>query len=155
MNRRFQIRIDPVWRPLLVLGGATRENSFVEVTDDAITFSLGLLFRRTIPRSEVKAAFRRSWPLLYGVGWRSNLRGVIGLIGSYDNVVEVRLHRRQRPAWLVFPCDRICASLEDPDAFVDLLGDGPEGAEPPRRTRRPAASHGGARARTRKRRPRR
>lgn len=153
MNRRFQIRIDPIWRPLLVIGGATPENSFVQVTNQEITFSLGLLFRRTIPRSEVQAVFRRSWPLLYGVGWRSNLRGVIGLIGSYDNVVEVRLLRRQRPAWLVFPCDRICASLEDPDGFVEVLNPSPEEAAPPARSRRPPPSHRGARSRTRKQRP--
>ncbi len=114
---RFQIRVDPVWRPFVLIGGATRENSYVEVTDDGITVCFGLLFKRTIPRGDVKDVFVRSWPLWYGIGWRSNLRGVIGLVGSYTGVVEIRLNERGR-AWGVFPCDRIGVSLEDPGGFI-------------------------------------
>ncbi|MFQ5471557.1 MAG: hypothetical protein ACE5FA_01555 [Dehalococcoidia bacterium] len=114
---RFQIRVDPVWRPFVLIGGATRENSYVEVTDEGITVCFGLLFKRTIPFDDVKDVFARSWPLWYGIGWRSNLRGVIGLVGSYSNVVEIRLNKRGR-AWRVLPCDRVCVSLEDPDGFI-------------------------------------
>jgi len=95
---RFHIRIDPVWRPLLLAGGATRENSYAELTDAGVRFRFGLLFDRLIPYEDVKAVFGRSWPFLYGIGWRSNLRGVIGLIGSYHDVVEVRLKGRARRA---------------------------------------------------------
>lgn len=122
---RFAIRIDPVWRPLLLLGGATRENSYVEVTEERVTFAFGLLFLRTFPRSEVAGVESRHWPLLMGIGWRSDLRGTIGLIGSYEGVVEVRLAHRTR-AWWVFPCDRICVSLEDPNGFMGALSEGPE-----------------------------
>jgi len=38
---RFQIRIDPVWRPLLLAGGATRENSYAELTDAGVRFRFG------------------------------------------------------------------------------------------------------------------
>jgi hypothetical protein len=145
---RFAIRIDPVWRPLLLLGGATPENSYVEVTDERVTFAFGLLFLRTFPRSEVAGVESRHWPLLMGVGWRSDLRGTIGLIGSYEGVVEVRLAHRSR-VWWVFPCDRICVSLEDPNGFMGALSQRPapegpaamptEGRQRPtgRRTRRP------------------
>ncbi len=114
---RFPIRVDPIWRSFLLAGGATRRNAYVELTDNGIHFRFGLLFDRTVPYSDVKAAFRRSWPLWYGIGWRSNLRGAIGLIGSYEDIVEVRLKKRTR-AWLVFPCDRIAVSVEQPDAFI-------------------------------------
>ena len=114
---RFQIRVDPVWRPFMLIGGATRENSYAEVTDDGITVCFGLLFKRAIPFGDVKEVFARSWPFLYGIGWRSNLRGVIGLVGSYSGVVEIRLNERSR-AWGVFPCDRIGVSLEDPEGFI-------------------------------------
>jgi hypothetical protein len=115
---RFQIRIDPIWRAPLLLGGATRNNSHVELTDAGVRFRFGLLFDRLVPYDEIKAVFGRSWPLLYGIGWRSNLRGVIGLTGSYHDVVEVRLKRRIGRAWGVFPVDRICVSLEEPERFV-------------------------------------
>lgn len=131
---RFAIRIDPVWRAFLLAGGATRRNSFVELTDTEITFRFGALFRRTFPRADIDGAAGRRWPLWYGVGWRSNLRGVIGLIGSYRDVVEVKLKARTR-AWGVFPCDRIAVSLEDPNGFLSALGDGARTsrAETPRR----------------------
>ena len=119
---RFAIRIDPVWRAFLLAGGATRRNSFVELTDTEITFRLGALFRRTFPRADIEGAAGRRWPIWYGVGWRSNLRGVIGLIGSYGGVVEVRLQSRSR-AWGVFPCDRIAVSLEDPERFIEALSE--------------------------------
>ncbi|MCH8815514.1 MAG: hypothetical protein IH957_10560 [Chloroflexi bacterium] len=142
---RFQIRTDPFWRPFVLIGGATRDNSYVEVTDEGITLCFGLLFKRTIPRGDVKDVFVRSWPLWYGIGWRSNLRGVIGLVGSYTGVVEIRLNKRSR-AWGVFPCDRICVSLEHPDAFIAAVKGKPE---------EPATKKKAAAKRKRKTRPRR
>jgi hypothetical protein len=60
--------------------------------------------------------------LLYGIGWRSNLIGLIGLIGSHQNVVEVRLKRR-RWIWMLLPlsCNRLAVSLEDPEALLEAL----------------------------------
>jgi hypothetical protein len=114
------MRIDPIWRLPLLAGGAFPANSYAELTGRGLRLRFGCPFDRTIPYDEIKDVFTRSWPLLYGIGWRSNLRGVIGLIGSYENVVEVRLKRRTR-AWLVFPCDRIGVSLEDPAGFIAAL----------------------------------
>ncbi len=117
---RFPIRVDPWWRPLLLAGGATRDSSYVDVTDGGVSFRFGFLFRRAVQRDEIAGAALRHWPIWMGVGWRSNLRGVIGLIGSYGGVVEVRLQNRSR-AWGVFPCDRIAVSLEDPEGFIAAL----------------------------------
>ncbi len=142
---RFRMRIDPIWRPLLLLGGAIRDNSCVEVGEDSVTFQFGLLFSRTIPRNEIVGVESRHWPLIAGIGWRSTLRGVIGLIGSYDGVVEVRLARRTR-AWFIFPMDRICVSLEDPNGFMAALHtppepeeQTPEAAPRPKQARRPSS----------------
>ena len=147
---RFQIRIDPVWRPLLLAGGATRENSYAELTDPGVRFRFGLLFDRLIPYEDVKAVFGRSWPFLYGIGWRSNLRGVIGLIGSYHDVVEVRLKGRARRAWSVFPMDRIGISLEEPERFAYELEQRLAGAAPPEHVAR-GSRGSAARKRTRRR----
>ena len=72
---RFPIRIDAIWRAPLLAGGATSRNSYVALTDEGVHFRFGLLFNRTIPYGEVKAVFPRSWPFLYGIGWRSNWKG--------------------------------------------------------------------------------
>jgi hypothetical protein len=101
----------------MLIGGATKQNSYVEVTDGEVSFRYGALFNRTMPKSEVVDAYTREWPWWYGIGWRSDLRGVIGLVGSYQNVVEVKLASRSR-AWGVFPCDRIAVSVEDPAGFI-------------------------------------
>ena len=128
---RFQIRIDPLWRPTLILAGATDQNSYVFLGDDALHFRLGLLFNRTVPYDLVAAVFPRSWPLLYGIGVRPNLRGVIGLTGSYHDVVEVRLARRIANWAALFPVDRICVSLEEPENFIAELTHRARLAEPP------------------------
>lgn len=123
---RFPIRIDSIWRAPVLIGGATHGNSYVDVTDDGVSFNYGLLFRRTVPRSEIVDAYTREWPWWYGIGWRSDLRGVVGLVGSYRNVVEVKLAKRSR-AWAVFPCDRIAVSVEDPAGFIAAVtGNGAE-----------------------------
>jgi hypothetical protein len=114
---RFPIRIDRIWRAPVLIGGATKQNSYVEVTDGEVSFRYGALFNRTMPKSEIVDAYTREWPWWYGIGWRSDLRGVIGLVGSYQNVVEVKLASRSR-AWGVFPCDRIAVSVEDPAGFI-------------------------------------
>lgn len=128
---RFNIRIDPIWRGRLILGGATSQNSYVILGDDGMHFRLGLLFNRTIPYDQVAAVFPRSWPFLYGIGWSSNLRGVIGLTGSYHDVVEVRMKQRIGNWAAIFPCDRIAVSLEEPELFIEELSRRTGLAEPP------------------------
>ena len=83
--------------PLLVLFGGTAGRSYLELTGDALVARFGWLFHRRFPLKDIEGAARRSWPLLYGIGWRSNLLGIIGLIGSHAGVVEIRFRRRR---WL-------------------------------------------------------
>ena len=116
---RFHIRIDPLWRPLLLLGGATHDNSFVEITPDTVTFRFGFFFSRAYPRDQIFGAAQRNWPLWMGVGWRHNLRGVVGLIGSYNDVVEVRVPGKSRVIGLSF--DRIAVSVKDPEGLIAAL----------------------------------
>ncbi|MDP9180509.1 MAG: hypothetical protein M3O21_02165 [Chloroflexota bacterium] len=120
MAVRFPMRIDPVWRPMLFPLGGTREASFAEVTDDSVRFQFGLLFDRTFPLSDVAGARNRDAHWWHGIGWRSNLLGQIGLLGSHSGVVEVRFKTRTR-ALGVFPCDSVAISLQDPDGFLAAL----------------------------------
>jgi hypothetical protein len=120
---RFPIRRDPWWAPLLLLFGGTPGRSYVELADGRLVAHFGWLFHYSFPLADIERAGKRSWPLLYGIGWRSNLIGLIGLIGSHQNVVEMRFKRR-RWIWLLlpFPCNRLAVSMEDPEAFLEALG---------------------------------
>ena len=119
---RFPIRRGLLWRPLLLLFGATAGRSYVELTVGRLAARFGWLFRYSFRLGEIEGAARRSWPLLGGIGWRTNLVGVIGLIGSRAGVVEVRF-RQRRWLWMLLPlpCDRLDVSLEDPEAFLEAL----------------------------------
>jgi hypothetical protein len=118
---KFPIRVDAIWRAPLLASAVTPGSAYVTLNDEGVHFRFGPLFDRTIPYTQIANVFPRSWPVLYGIGLRSNLRGVIGLIGSYHDVVEVRLTKRIRNWVLLFPCDRISVSLEEPERFVQEL----------------------------------
>src|SRR5579884_1920498 len=120
---RYPMRLDTVWRPLLALLGGTQANSYVDVTEDSVRFRFGWGFDETVPRADIAGASRASWPMLGGIGWRLWLGGTIGLIGSLDGIVEVRLRsaKRMRAAFIPWRCRRIVVSLLDPDGFVAAI----------------------------------
>ena len=128
MMARFQMRIDRPWAPALLLGGATKRNSYVDVTPEAVTFHFGAIFNHTEDWDDIHNVTARRWPWWMGVGWRSNLRGLIGLIGSYNGVVEVGFESRSR-AFAVLPMNRIAVSLEDPEGFIKAIRGARKGAE--------------------------
>ena len=107
---------------MLVLFGGTAGRSYLELTGDALVARFGWLFHHRFPLGDIEGAAKRSWPLLYGIGWRTNLLGVIGLIGSRAGVVEIRF-RRRRWLWMLLPLpfDRLAVSLKDPEAFLQAL----------------------------------
>ena len=119
---RFQIRIDPLWHPLLLPGGATPATSYVELKGDTIEIEFGWLFKETLRRDEVVEALIRQWPVWMGVGWRTNFLGQVGLIGSYRGVVELRLRTPIR-VWRAVRCQRLAISLEEPGRFLEALAD--------------------------------
>jgi hypothetical protein len=113
-----------LWRPLLLLFGGTRGRSYLEIGSEALTARFGWAFHYRFPLGDIEAATligRPPW-YLYSIGWRSDLRGGIGLIGAYKNLVEIRF-RRRRWVWMLLPlpCKRLVASLEEPQAFLDAL----------------------------------
>ena len=139
---RFQMRVDRVWAPAVLVGGATRSNSYVDVTAEAVTFHFGYLFSHTEDRDDIREVKARGWSWWMGIGWRSNLRGLVGLVGSYRNVVEVSFESRSR-AWGFLPLNRIAVSLEDPKGFIEALkpparaaGKSPAKKKPARRSTR-------------------
>ena len=114
------MRVDPWVRPITLVGGATRENSYVEFDNHDVTFCFGVLFGQTVPRSQIKSIRRREWPIWMGVGWRADFFRTVGLIGSYSNVVELEL-TEPIEFWRFARCSRLAISLEQPDEFVAAL----------------------------------
>ena len=120
---RFPILLSPYWRPLLLPFGGTPKRSYVELEDGALHVRFGWLFNHRFPLSQVEAASPSHWPLLAGIGWRTNFRGTVGLIGTYVNVVEIRFKERQRLRMLLpTSCERLYLSLAEPRDFIAALG---------------------------------
>lgn len=117
---RFNIRVARPWQLVMRPFGVTRDRAFVDVTNDEVRFHYGLLFDHTVTRADIETASRREWPWWMGIGLRTNFRGLIGLIGSYEGVVEIKLRTRIR-TWVVFRCDRLAVSLDDPDVFIAAI----------------------------------
>jgi hypothetical protein len=120
--QRFPIRRSLIWRPLLILFGGSRARSFVAIEDRALHLRFGWLFDETVPIAEVVEAVPAPWPLLGGIGWRTDLAGRVGLIGSTEGVVRLRLSPR-RPVRVPFraPCELLFVSLEQPLVFLEAL----------------------------------
>lgn len=118
---RHAMKLGP-WSPLLALFGGTPSRSYVEVEPGTVTFRFGT-FEARIPRADISGASRERWPLLGGIGWRVG-PGTVGLIGSLENVVEVRLRQPHRVSvfWLPVKARRVFVSLADPEAFLADLG---------------------------------
>ncbi len=121
---RFPILMSPLWRPLLLPFGGTSQRSYVELEDGVMHVRFGWLFDHRFPLSQVEAASPSHWPLLGGIGWRTNFRGTVGLIGTYVNVVEIRFKERQRVRMLLpTSCQRLYLSLAEPRDFIAALGE--------------------------------
>lgn len=121
---RFPVLISPLWRPLLLALGATPARSYVEIEGGQLHVRFGWLFDKRFPLDKVEAASPSHWPLWAGIGWRTNFRGTVGLIGTYVNIVEVRFKERQRVSLLLpLTCRRLYLSLEQPRDFIAALGE--------------------------------
>ena len=122
---RYYIHLG-AWKPLLLLFGATRAKSHVDVSDGTVTFRFGF-FETTIPKEEIESARRARWPAFRGIGWKIGGRGTLGLVGSLKGVVEVHLRcpRPIRVLLVPFKMQRVFVSLEEPEAFLTELGVGP------------------------------
>ena len=106
----------------MAVGGRPRR-SYVGREDGALQVRFGWLFDHRFPLGQVEAASPSHGPLLGGIGLRTNVRGTVGLIGTYVNVVEIRFKERQRLRMLLpTSCERLSLSLAEPRDFIAALG---------------------------------
>jgi hypothetical protein len=126
ISRSFPIRRDLLWRPLLVLcGGATSSESYVELSPGAVRVRFGWLFDELIFLGDISGAEARAWSFLNGWGSQTSFRGTVALIGSTTGVIDIRLTRSIKmrfglPGWNL-SYDHINVSLEEPLAFLAAL----------------------------------
>lgn len=125
-SRRYSIRRYGWLQPLLLLVGAARDsNSYAAIEGDALRVRFGWFFNETFPLSGIESVAMGRWPWYYGLGWRSNLFGLVGIVGSYSGVVEIRFKQRQRVSGILpfvkLGCDRLMVSLDEPDDFIEAL----------------------------------
>ena len=144
---RFPILMSPMWRPLLLPFGGTPERSYAAIEDGQLHVRFGWLFDQRFPISAVEGASPSHWSVWAGIGWRTNFRGTVGLIGTYVNTVEVRFREPQRVRMLLpLTCRRLYISLEEPREFIGAL----RGAVAPKAQREPVAAGTNSRPRRRK-----
>jgi len=106
-------------KPLLWLFGGTDERSYVEIDGDTLHVRFGFLFDERIPIANIVEVERQHWPLLAGIGWRTNLIDSIALVGSRSNVVRLEVSPRIRMK-VLWPVNvrSLYVSVDEPDAFV-------------------------------------
>jgi len=120
MSERYQIRIDPWWQPLLLAGGATRDGAYVQLEGGRVKAQFGWLFNQELSLGDIESVREMSWPVWYGVGLRTDFVDLVGLIGSHQGVVELRLRSPLR-VWGLLRCRRLAISLEEPQRFVEAM----------------------------------
>lgn len=121
-SMRFPMSLSPTWRWLLAFLGGTPERSYVEIGTDGLEVRFGW-FSQRIPFLEVisVAVHARTVPwYAYRIGWRTNLRGGVALVGSAENLVKLELRAARRVSLMGIPTTmrELYVSLEDPDAFL-------------------------------------
>ncbi|HRI69106.1 MAG TPA: hypothetical protein PK156_32975 [Polyangium sp.] len=119
---RTQIHRSNWVKPLLWLFGGSSARSYVEIDGDTLHIRFGFLFDERIPLSNIVEVERQHWPMLAGIGWRTNLIDSIAVVGSYSNVVRLKISPRM---WMkvIFPvrAESLYVSVDDPDTFVSEI----------------------------------
>ena len=115
----FHIRRDVLWKAPLLLIGAVESNSRVQVDAATLDISFGA-YSATIATADIVSVEAISWPLYRGIGIRLNFQGCLGLVGSTDGVVELKL-REPAVSFLGIKCDTVAISMDAPDSFITAV----------------------------------
>jgi len=126
-GHRFPILITQFSQLLMIPFGVTRRRAFVQLADGEVHVRFGPMFDERIRLDNIESAEVSKWPRWAGVGPRTNLRGVVGLVGAYGNVVRLTLKEPMDVHLFLAPvsCRRLYLSLEHPDLFLQEIGKAP------------------------------
>ncbi len=125
-EQRFLIRREGWVQPLLFLVGLVRDsNSYVTIERDRVRVRFGWFFNQTFALNDIDGVEPMRWPWYYGLGWRTNFTGLVGVVASTNGVVVLRFRQPQRVGGIVLflklGCNRLAASLREPDEFIEAL----------------------------------
>ncbi len=118
---RYPIKRSPIWGPLLRVMGASDSRSFLDIRSDVVIAQFGWK-RIEIPRANIISVKRSNWPWWGGIGWRSDLRHSIGLIGALSPILLIRL-KPQHASILGIPTKLtdLYLSVDDPEPIIQEL----------------------------------
>ena len=126
-TRRFVIRREWWVQPLLFLVGFVHDgNSYVAIEHAQLRVKFGWFFDQWFDLGQVESVEAMRWPWYYGLGWRTNFAGLVGVVASRRGVVAVRFREQQRVGGVLpfvkLGCNRLAFSLKTPAEFQDALG---------------------------------
>ena len=119
-GHRFPIRISPISQALMIPFGVSRSRAFTQLADGKLHVRFGPMFDERVPLEDIKKAEVAHWPRWAGVGPRTDFRGNVGLVGSYDNTVKLTLKEPLKVNLFVVPvtCRQLYLSMEDAEGFL-------------------------------------
>jgi|HubBroStandDraft_2_1064218.scaffolds.fasta_scaffold746083_1 hypothetical protein len=120
---RFPIKITEnfLLEPIMKVFGAGPAQSFVELGEDSFEVQMGIWFHETFPLPVVSAMGPSEWPWWGGLGVKLHHHG-IGVVGSTDNVVNVKFTTPQKATAVVrVDCSQLWISLVDREGFLREL----------------------------------
>lgn len=118
---RFFIRFDPWYRALSSALFLRPADSYIDVTDDAVSVRMSWAFRARFPRSAIAATSRLDRaPISRGV---HGFKGRWLVNGSGDSVLVFDLQPTQQALVLGFPVRlrQLMVSVDDPDALAERV----------------------------------
>jgi hypothetical protein len=119
---KFAIKRSRWWRPLLALFGGTEAHSYVTINEQGLVARFGF-YRIALPHEQIASVEPRKWPWYGGLGWRTNFKDTIALIGSHDGVVQIKLKEPLRAHVLRIPVKMVnfYISVENPGGFIAAM----------------------------------
>jgi hypothetical protein len=118
----YRIRLSPLLLPVFAVVGAVGGGAAASVSTEELRIHFGRLFDRTFSLRDLSQINEASWPLLGGLGVRSNYKGILAVVGSTEGVVRLAFSRPQKIALFYgAKCTELFLSLEEPARFVEEI----------------------------------
>ncbi|UCF18442.1 MAG: hypothetical protein JSU87_10880 [Gemmatimonadota bacterium] len=118
--------LGPLAIPVAVGGGLmwlgrNLGDAYVELDGEKLRVKLGVLFDEVIPLNDISRVRQADWPLLGGLGVRTNMRDLVAVVTRPGPVAEISLWRPYRlpviPHVYWVRAQRILVSPKDLEAF--------------------------------------
>lgn len=123
---KYSFEIVPLLLPVFLPFGATKENSFADLSHDTLHVKLGFLFDEKIPLKNMAKVDNGTWNILFGLGHRMALGGKCGVLGSTKNVICITFKDEEFIKALgpfYQKTQYLYLALEEPQAFINDLSE--------------------------------